>query len=78
MTDKEKWERLKGFITEASKGKVGDNGHGIKSTFHQILELMRLIENNDVDDVIVDNLTFRFKGFKDRSIVFGRGDIDFY
>ena len=33
---------------------------------------MNLIENNDYDDVIVDNLTLRFKDINNKSIIFGR------
>lgn len=72
ISDTEKWERLKKFVATALNGNPGDNGHGIKRAFLQINELMRLLDNNDADDVIVDNMTFRFKGCDDRNILSGR------
>lgn len=68
------WNILKEFIDKLANGKPYDNGHGKRNAFREIQTLMNLIEKNDYNDVIVDNLTLRFKDIYNRSIVFGRED----
>lgn len=70
----DKWNILKNYIEQLSKGKPYDTGHDKKRAFREIQTLMNLIENNDYSDVIVDNLTLRFKDINNRSIIFGRED----
>ena len=70
----DKWNILKNYLEQLSKGKAYDNGHDKRRAFREIQTLMNLIENNDYEDVVVDNLTLRFKDIYNRSIIFGRED----
>lgn len=55
-----KWNLLREKVKQASEMKPGDNGHGMKTAYRNVLKLMDMIEDGDVlDDVVFDNGVFK-------------------